>query len=239
MPTAEDVLLGFTHVPARDICAALSPFLVDGRRERIDRVVGARRVGLTIVIENLHDPHNGAAVLRSAEAFGLQDVHVVEASERFRFSTEVSQGCEKWVDLHRYPTFAEARGRLHAEGFALYAAVPGGPVNLHDLDFARPAAIVVGNERDGLTAGAMSACDVQFTIPMDGMTQSLNLSVAAAVVLAHAVQKRRAAGSPAHQELDAARGESLRARFYAASVRGAEAILARTFGHRGGGHLPG
>jgi tRNA (guanosine-2'-O-)-methyltransferase len=229
MATAEDVLLGFKRVPARELCAALSPFLVEGRRERIDRVVGARLVGLTTVIENLHDPHNGAAVLRSAEAFGLQDVHVVEAAERFRFSAEVTQGCEKWLDLHRHATFDEARGRLRAEGFALYAAVPAASATLHDLDFARPAAIVVGNERDGLTPRAMSSCDVQFTIPMDGMTQSLNLSVAAAVILSHAARRRRASLGSA-SDVDPPRSEELRARFYAASVRGADAILARAFG---------
>ena len=230
MPTARDVLQGFEHVPAREICEALLPFLVDGRRERIDRVVGARLVGLTTVIENLHDPHNGAAVLRSAEAFGLQNVHVVEAAERFRFSTEVSQGCEKWIDLHRHATFDEARSCLREQGFVLYAAVPGAAVTLDALDFSRPAAIVVGNERDGLTAQAMSACDVQFTIPMEGMTQSLNLSVASAVILSHAVQKRRAALAGA-SDMDLASGEALRARFYGASVRGAEAILERAFGH--------
>lgn len=228
-PSRDDVLGRFPRAAPETISAALAPLLVDGRRERIDEVLAARLGGLTALIENLHDPHNGAAVLRSAEAFGLQDLHVVEAVERFRFSSDVTKGCEKWLSLHRHPTFAAALAHLRARGFALYAALPGATCTLDDLDFTGRAAIVVGNEHDGLTSEAAAACDVRFSIPMQGMTQSLNLSVATAVALAHAVRRRRAAIG-ADSDLDDAERERLRARFYAASVRGATHILARTLG---------
>lgn len=208
------------------VCAALEPFLADGRRERIEATVTARLAGLTLLIENLHDPQNGAAVLRSAEAFGLQTVHVVEATEKFRFSSDVTQGCEKWLDVERYPTFAAARARLHVAGFALYAAVPNAGLSLTDLDFGRPAAIVVGNEHAGLSADAITGADVQFAIPMSGMTRSLNLSVAAAIVSFHgAARRREVLGRPG--DLDDVARLRLRARFYAASVRGAEQIVSR------------
>ena len=215
------------------VCRALEPFLVDGRRERIDAVIDARLAGLTVVIENLHDPHNGAAVLRSAEAFGLQTVHVVETAERFRFSSDVSQGCEKWLDVERHPTFAAAVNRLRAGGFALYAAAPEAEASWEELDFSRPAAIVVGNEHAGLTAEALAAVDVRFRIPMAGMTRSLNLSVAAALIISRAAAARRLAlrrpadGIQPTGDLDEAERLRLRARFYAASVRGADQILAR------------
>jgi len=228
-PTGEDVLRRFPQLSPDTICAALGPLLVDGRRERIEAVLAARLVGVTALIENLHDPHNGAAALRSAEAFGLQAVHVVESEERFRFSSDVTKGCEKWLSIHRHPSFDDARARLHARGFALYAAVPGASTRLDALDFSGPAAIVVGNEHDGLTSAAVAGSDVRFAIPMDGMTQSLNLSVATAVVLAHAVRQRRAALGHA-SDLDEAERARLRARFYAASVRGAAQILSRVFG---------
>jgi len=208
------------------ICAALAPLLGDERRQRIEAVVEARLASLTVVVENLHDPRNGAAVLRSCEAFGLQAVHVVEAAERFRFSSEVSQGCEKWLDVERHPTFAAARERLQAEGFALYAAVPDGKVPLEALDFSRPAAIVVGNEHAGLTSDAIALCDVPFAIPMAGMTRSLNLSVATALIVSHAASRRRAALGRSG-DLDEAARAALRARFYAASVRGADTVVAR------------
>lgn len=219
--------LDLSTLDPRLVCRALEPFLVDGRRERIDAVIDARLGGLTVVIENLHDPHNGAAVLRSAEAFGIQTVHVVEAAERFRFSSDVSQGCEKWLDVERHRTFAAAVARLRAGGFSLYAAAPEAAASWDDLDFSRPAAIVVGNEHAGLTAEAMAAVDVRFRIPMAGMTRSLNLSVAAALIASRAAAARRLALGGRGGDLPEEARLRLRARFFAASVRGAEQIVER------------
>jgi tRNA (guanosine-2'-O-)-methyltransferase len=211
--------------PART-CAALGPLLLDERRARIDEAAAARLGGLRVVIENLHDPHNGAAVLRSAEAFGVQRVEVIESVEPFRFSSTVTQGCEKWLDVVRHKTLAAAVAALRADGFAIYAAVPGATATVEELDFARPAAVMVGNEHAGLTAEAIAAADVPFGIPMAGMTRSLNLSVATALVVERAAAlRRRAIGRPG--DLDDAAVLALRARFYAASVRGAELVLGR------------
>jgi tRNA (guanosine-2'-O-)-methyltransferase len=212
--------------PAR-VCAALGPLLLDERRTRIDEAAAARLGGLRVVIENLHDPHNGAAVLRSAEAFGVQRVEVIESVEPFRFSSTVTQGCEKWLDVVRHKTLAAAVAALRADGFAIYAAVPGATATVDDLDFSRPAAVMMGNEHAGLTAEAIAAADVPFGIPMPGMTRSLNLSVATALVVERAASlRRRVLGRPG--DLDDAAVLSLRARFYAASVRGAELVLARS-----------
>jgi tRNA (guanosine-2'-O-)-methyltransferase len=120
---------------------------------------------------------------------------------------------------------------LRADGFVIYAAVPGAPATVEDLDFTRRAAILVGNEHEGLSQSAIDDADVRFAIPMPGMTRSLNLSVAAALVTERAAALRRAAlrnaGGGAGGDLDEATQLSLRARFYAASVRGAAAVLAR------------
>ena len=208
------------------VCATLAPLLLDDRRARIDAAAEARLAGLRVVIENLHDPHNGAAVLRSAEAFGVQRVEVIESVEPFRFSSTVTQGCEKWLDVVRHPTFADAAATLHAGGFALYAAVPGADKTIDDLDFSRPAAVMIGNEHAGLGADAIAGADVVFGIPMPGMTRSLNLSVAAALLVERAAAlRRRALGRDG--DMDDAAVLALRARFYAASVRGADAVLAR------------
>ncbi len=208
------------------VCGALGPLLLEDRRARIDQAVAARLGGLRLLIENLHDPHNGAAVLRSAEAFGIQRVDVIETVEPFRFSPTVTQGCEKWLDVVRHATTAAALGALRAEGFAVYAAAPGEAATVEDLDFSRPAALMIGNEHEGLTPAAMAAADARFQIPMAGMTRSLNLSVAAALIAERAAARRRQAlGAPG--DLDPAAQLALRARFYAASVRGAEAVIAR------------
>jgi tRNA (guanosine-2'-O-)-methyltransferase len=213
-------------------CAALAPLLLPERRARIDEAIAQRLGGLRVAIENLHDPHNGAAVLRSAEAFGVQRVDVIETVEPFRFSPTVSQGCEKWLDIVRHKTHAAAVAALRADGFVIYAAVPGAPVTVEDLDFTRRAAILVGNEHDGLSQSAIDDADVRFAIPMPGMTRSLNLSVAAALVTERAAALRRAAlrksdAGAGGGDLDEATQLLLRARFYAASVRGADAVLAR------------
>jgi tRNA (guanosine-2'-O-)-methyltransferase len=208
------------------ICAALSPLLLDERRARIDAAVAARLGGLRVVIENLHDPHNGAAVLRSAEGFGIQRVDVIESFEPFRFSSTVTQGCEKWLDVVRHKTLDVAVEALRRDGFGIYAAVPGAEASVEDLNFSRPAAVMVGNEHEGLTGAAIDAADRVFSIPMPGMTASLNLSVATALIAERAAALRRRA-LRAEGDLDAAEQLALRARFYAASVRGAEAIVAR------------
>jgi tRNA (guanosine-2'-O-)-methyltransferase len=208
------------------VCAALAPLLLDERRARIDAAVASRLAGLRVVIENLHDPHNGAAVLRSAEAFGIQRVDVIESTERFRFSSTVTQGCEKWLDVVRHKTLDAAVSDLRRDGFEIYAAVPGADASVEDLSFARPAAVMVGNEHEGLTGAAIAAADRVFSIPMPGMTTSLNLSVATALIAERAAALRRRE-LRADGDLDEGARLALRARFYAASVRGAEAIVAR------------
>jgi tRNA (guanosine-2'-O-)-methyltransferase len=223
----EEPLLDFFERDPVATCVALGPLLLDERRQRIDEVLRARLGSVRVAIENLHDPHNGAAVLRSAEAFGVQRVDVAEASKPFRFSSTVTQGCEKWLDIVRHPTQAAAVAALRHDGFAIYAAAPAADASIDDLDFTRPAAILVGNEQVGLSPEAMQTADTCFRIPMAGMTRSLNLSVAAALVIQHAATRRRQVlGAPG--DLDEATQLRLRARYYAASVaRGADAVLQR------------
>ncbi|HEX6837281.1 MAG TPA: RNA methyltransferase, partial [Polyangia bacterium] len=158
---------------------ALAPHLGDERRDKIDRVAASRLRGLVVVLENLYDPHNGAAALRSCEAIGVAEVRIVGAS--FSFSERVTQGCDKWLTLVRHESIERCAEALRARGFKLYAAVPGAATSLEELDAVTPAAFLVGNERDGLSAAARAACDVEFAIPMHGFSQSVNLSVATAL----------------------------------------------------------
>jgi tRNA (guanosine-2'-O-)-methyltransferase len=206
------------------VVAALSPHLAEERRDKIDRVVASRLSGLVVVLENLHDPHNGGAALRSCEAIGLREVRVVGPS--FGFSERVTQGCDKWLDVMRNETIEGCVAELKARGFRLYAAVPGAPTALEDLDARAPAAFLVGNEHAGLSPTARAACDLEFTIPMRGFSQSVNLSVATALcVYTHAERRRRALGAPG--DLDAAAALALRADYYRRDVRGADAIIRR------------
>ena len=208
---------------------ALGPHLGDERRDKIDRVAASRLGGLVVVLENLHDPHNGGAALRSCEAIGVREVRVVGTS--FGFSERVTQGCDKWLDIVRDAEIDRAAADLKARGFRLYAAVPGATTSLAELDAIAPAAFLIGNERDGLTAAARAACDVEFAIPMRGFSQSVNLSVATALcVYTHAERRRAALGRTG--DLDEAALDVLRADFYRRDLRGADAIIARAAANR-------
>src|SRR5262249_54710716 len=124
-------------VDAKLIIEALGPHLGDERREKIDGVAAARLGGLVVGLESLHDPHTGAAALRSCEAIGVGQVHVVGPS--FGFSERVTQGCDKWLDLVRHESIDSCAAELKARGFRLYAAVPGAATSLEELDARTPA----------------------------------------------------------------------------------------------------
>jgi tRNA (guanosine-2'-O-)-methyltransferase len=181
---------------------------------------------LTIVLENLYDPHNGAAVLRSAEGFGITDVHVVEADGRFSACRGVTRGSQKWINVITHSSVAAAAAALKAEGMQLCAAVPGAGLSLGEVEVDRPLAIWFGNEHEGLTEEAIAACDQTLSIPMFGFTRSLNLSVSVALCAADLVARRRKAlGAPG--DLADGRRAHLRARWYVQSVRGARQIVER------------
>jgi tRNA (guanosine-2'-O-)-methyltransferase len=204
--------------------AALSEVLTPERAARLDEVAAKRLGGVAVVLENLHDPHNGGAALRSIEATGLLEVRVVGAS--FRFSERVTQGCERWLAVQRDEDIDATARSLRKRGFRLYAAVPGAKTPLEEIDPLTPAAFLIGNEHAGLTARAQALCDDRFAIPLYGFSQSVNLSVATALtVFTHATRRRRALGRSG--DLDEGALRELRARYYAQEVRGAEAIVAR------------
>jgi tRNA (guanosine-2'-O-)-methyltransferase len=207
---------------------ALAPLLTPERIAKIDAVLDARLGGLTVALENLHDPHNGAAALRSVEGFGLSELHVVEQAEPFKFSDKVTQGCEKWVAIRKHADFGACAHVLHDRGFSLYAAVPGATLDLAEIDVSRPTALVIGNEHAGLTGSAQAACDGTFRIPMSGFTQSFNLSVSVALSVFDCARRRRAAlGRPG--DLSDQERAQLRARWYVLSMdlRSAQAIVSR------------
>lgn len=168
------------------------------REARIDEVLARRQPGLTLVLEDVHDAHNAAAVLRSCDATGVLEIHAVSEHEpgpRKRFSRATSSSASKWVPVRRHTDIAACLAGLRAEGMRIVAtALTDDSVDLYGVDFTRPTAILMGNEHRGLTADAIALADVTVRIPMSGMVESLNISVAAAVCLFEAFRQRRAAG---------------------------------------------
>ncbi|MSP26173.1 MAG: TrmH family RNA methyltransferase [Myxococcales bacterium] len=201
------------------VIAVLEPLTTDERRARLASVAAHRLRSVTVVMDAPHDPHNGAAVLRSCDAFGVQRVHVVERAEVFRARADVSKGSERWVDIVHHADVASAAGHLEAEGFTLVGTDPNGALLPEDLSRFERLALVMGNERDGICDALRSACREHVRIPMRGFVESLNVSVSAATLLAFATSGRAGDHTPIERR-------RLYARWLAQSVPRALEILA-------------
>lgn len=217
----------------------MSDYLLPERKARIDAVVAGRTRTLTVVIEALCDPQNVNAVLRTCDAFGVQEVHVVDGPMKtWDRNKKISQNADKWLDVVRWSSTAECLGALKARGFAVYVTHLGeGTVGLEALSFEGPVALVFGNESRGVTDEALALADARYAIPMRGFSQSLNVSVAAAVSLSRAIDRREAQRG-SHGDLGEAEAQALRERFYVLAVKQrariakAEAVADRRARHR-------
>jgi len=213
--------------PARPAPAADS-LLLPPRREKVDAVVSRRLRGLTVVLDQLEDTFNMAAVLRSCEAFGLQDVHVVENPDvPFAPHDKVTQGCDKWLDVRRHRSFATCARALHSAGYRIcVSAVREDARSVFEMEFDHPLALVFGNERTGVTPDALTAADEAFWIPMRGFTRSLNVSAAVSATLSRAIGWRLDHGMEGG-DLPEADARALRDRFYALSVKQRKRLFGR------------
>lgn len=176
---------------AKHVIEVLEPLSGAARRERVKEAVDRRIGSVTVVLDAPHDPHNGAAVLRSADAFGLPEIHIVPRLEPFRVGRTVARGTERWVDIVVHDSPEQAIGRLRARGFSLVATHPTGSLEPSDLARIPKVALILGNEHDGLRKELEQPCDHRVRIPMRGLVESLNVSVAAGILL-HAATSGRA-----------------------------------------------
>lgn len=149
-----------------------------------------------MVIENVHNQHNASAVLRSCDAFGVGTVHLLYTEEAFpRITDGVSGHARRWLAFERWDHRATCVAALHERGIALHAAAPGpDAVPYTDVDWTQPTAIALGNENRGCSEELLALADARVWVPMRGMVESLNVSVAAATLLAEAARQREAAG---------------------------------------------
>ena len=157
-----------------------------------------RQPDLIVVLEDVHDPHNASAVLRSCDAVGVAAVHLVyrqETPPERAFARTTSASAAKWVETVHHESIEACYAFLRARDCAILATAVGPESrDLYDVDFRKPTALVFGNEMRGLSEDAVGLADGSIAIPMMGMVQSLNISVACAVVLYEALRQRRAAG---------------------------------------------
>jgi len=162
----------------------LSPFLTEARRQRFEEVLAHRTHWVTVVTEDLFDPHNISAVLRSCDCFGIQSAHIIEENNPYRTSPGVSKGAWKWLDLHRHTSTTHALRKLKDRGYAICCTTPHtDDTTPEELPIDRPVALVFGSEGPGISEAAKAEADYFVRIPMYGFTESFNISVAAALTL--------------------------------------------------------
>lgn len=174
-----------------DAWELLSPQLTESRRKRILHTAAHRTQQVRLVVQDVHQPHNVSACIRSAEAFGIQDVDVVTLHGKFNAST-VARGVDEWVNIHRHDSVESCIQKLHQQGYLVAAAFPhGSAVDLEELPLDRPIAVAFGNEHAGLDVNWREQSDICFKIPMFGIVESLNISVCAAITLHHLTSNMR------------------------------------------------
>jgi tRNA (guanosine-2'-O-)-methyltransferase len=165
------------------------------RLERLKAVLDRRMADLTVLLDHVEKPHNLSAILRSCDAVGVLEVHGVCLRGRLPTFNKTAKGSEKWVPLQRHASGLEAVQALKRQGFRLYGThLAADARDYRHCDFTGPTAFVLGAERWGLSEELAAAVDQAIVIPMGGMVESLNVSVAAAVLLFEALRQRQAAG---------------------------------------------
>ncbi len=161
------------------------------REKKLEAIVASRLGSIVAVCVNFEDPRNAAAILRTCEALGILEVYIIEEDRPFYPALKVTQGAEKWLRIKRFRRAEPALAELRARGFRIFAATPAGSIALEELPLASPLALVFGNEKEGISPEILAQCDGTFRVPMFGLTQSLNVSVAAGISLYFVASARR------------------------------------------------
>jgi len=165
------------------------------RFHRLRTVLDRRQPDLTVLLEDVQVPRNLAAILRSCDAVGVCEAHAVWPGGRLKISRPASGGNRKWLPVHKHRTLAGALEHLKGRGLRVLAAHPAPEaIPFREVDYTLPTALLLGNEDNGLTEEALAGADAIVAIPMEGMGISLNVSVAAALILFEAQRQRREAG---------------------------------------------
>jgi tRNA (guanosine-2'-O-)-methyltransferase len=168
------------------------------REEKFKEVIKCRQSNLTVILENVHDPHNISAVLRTCDSVGITDVYVLYTAvhkDRLELGKRSSSGARKWINVHLYNDVDECMQAVKAKYDKIYAThLSEDAIDLYDLNLTESVALLFGNEHKGVSEAALTYCDGNFLIPQYGMVQSLNISVACAVSLYEALRQRKAKG---------------------------------------------
>jgi len=170
----------------------LESFLTSRRLELYKKVINKRTNYFTVAIEDVYQLHNTSAVLRSCDVFGIQETHVIEERNIKRLDREIAMGAQKWVDINRYATTKECIKTLKDKGYQIVATTPhDDSMTIAEFDVDKPSVFFFGREQEGLSELVLEESDCKLHIPMVGFTESLNISVSAAIVLQYVTSRLR------------------------------------------------
>ncbi|HFF9859726.1 MULTISPECIES: tRNA (guanosine(18)-2'-O)-methyltransferase TrmH [Serratia] len=165
------------------------------RYARICEMLATRQPDLTVCLEQVHKPHNVSAIIRTADAVGVHQVHAVWPTTRMRTLVSAAAGSNSWVSVKTHRSIGDAVGHLKAQGMQILATnLSARAVDFREVDYTRPTCVLLGQEKTGITEEALALADQDIVIPMIGMVQSLNVSVASALILYEAQRQRQNAG---------------------------------------------
>ena len=201
-PTELQKLLNTIDLDSKEtLYEKASQLVSENRRALIDRIAPLRTRHITVALEDVYQSHNAAAVLRSCDCFGIQDVHVVERNNPFNPAGDVAVGSSKWVDYYSYPDIPSAYAELRRRGYRIVATTPHtNDTLITDLDISTPVALIFGTELTGLTPEAIDLADEYVKIPMYGFTESFNISVSVALSLFNLTERLRHSNNQAFMQ---------------------------------------
>lgn len=191
--------------------------MTEARQQRIEQVISGRLKGVQLAVECPSDINNALAAIRSCEAMGISTIHIIDPEGDARYARSVTQGAVYWVNLHFHKSLEAFLNTMRSEGILLAGAIMDGDTELTETPIDAPICFVLGNEQRGLSQSAIEACDFLYRIPMVGMSESMNLSVCAAITIYDTSTRKRKL-IKAKSDLSAVEQISTRARYYLNSV---------------------
>ncbi|MGB8375616.1 MAG: RNA methyltransferase [Salegentibacter sp.] len=209
-----------------EILDYLLAFLTPRRRMLFNKVLEQRTNYFGVATQDVYQLHNTSAVIRSCDVFGVQNIHVIEERNLKKIDREIAMGAQKWVDVHRYNSTGECLKNLRSQGYQIVATSPHeGATELDDFDISKPSVFFFGTEKDGLSPEVMKQADVSLKIPMVGFTESLNISVSAAIILQALTGRLRKSDYP--WRLTEAEKRELKFRWAKKSIKNADELIER------------
>jgi tRNA (guanosine-2'-O-)-methyltransferase len=186
--------VNFIHLvmPNLKLLEYLETFITEKRRDRFQKVLEQRTKHFTVAAEDVYQLHNTSAVMRSCDVFGIQELNIVEEVNSKDIDREIAMGAQKWVDLNRYNTTKTCIDDLKKKGYQIVATTPHAEdCDLIDFDISKKSCFFFGRETEGLSQQVIDEADCFLKIPMVGFTESLNISVSAAIILQHVTAQLR------------------------------------------------